>query len=284
MTAAAIDEGKAGTVGELLREVDRISRIWSPSVDDPEEIWFRGQGRRQDSLVPALYRADVRRFNYDEDSLFERFKVFASMYVARNPSSDWEWYFLARHHGLPSRLLDWSESLLVALYFALLDHVKGLNRLDVDRALGSARPAASYDDGAPAVWMLDAGTLNKVTCGDDIVMVPGGSRSGRYLPESLKNAAADNELPIAILPPRTNARMAAQQGMFTLHGHRAESLEDIVRSVSSAPIRLARISIDRSGICHLWNELRVLGVTGMGIFPELDSVAAHVAWTCQSLR
>lgn len=272
----------AGSVGELLERVRSICRLWNPVESDPEEIWFRGQRKLGDPLLPALFRADQAKFHYDEASLFERFRVLAAPYVHGQSFDDWGWYFLARHHGLPSRLLDWSESLLVATFFAIDGHIRNRTRLDVDKVLAAPPEPAVYDADSPCVWLLDAGSLNQWSHSEDIVFVPGGARTIRYLPDSLAQADAGNARPIAILPPRTNERIAAQQGVFTLHGHETTPLDKLpVPSGKSGP-RLAPIVLDRSRVCHIWEELQVLGVGPLAVFPELDRVASHVAWVSQS--
>jgi FRG domain len=276
-----IESGQASSIGELLAEVRRICRGWTPSILDPSEVWFRGQKCRRHALLPALYRTENLRFHYDESNLFERFQAFGAPHVRRTPGSVWDWYFLARHHGLPSRLLDWSESLLVATFFALTEHLTGRSRLDVERQLACDRDNAVYDDESPCIWILDAGTLNKNSCGEDVVLVPGGPRTNRYLPDELLAASSEgNGMPIAILPPRTNERIAAQQGVFTLHGHEKIALDEL--AAPSDVIRLGCVSLDRSSVCYLWDELQVLGVGRLGLFPELDSVAQHCSWVCQS--
>ena len=52
----------------------------------------------------------------------QEFRFRAPRYLDLRPLNDWEWLFLMQHYGLPTRLLDWTESSLIGLYFALRDH------------------------------------------------------------------------------------------------------------------------------------------------------------------
>jgi hypothetical protein len=273
--------GQAGSVGELLAEVKRVSVTWSPTMIEPQELWFRGQPRAGDSLLPALYRSKIKRLNYDEVALFERFKVFANPHVRRPLSNDWDWYFLAQHYGLPTRLLDWTESLLAAAYFAVCESILCHDRLLVDQQLASPKNPPFFDDESPVVWVVDAGTVNRAATGEDFPFVPGGEFTGRYLPDQLGAKAEENRLPIALLPPRANERIAAQHGVFTIHGHCAESLDSL--AVSATPrILLAKILLDRANLSSLWEELQLAGVSRYSLFPGIDTAAEHVRWIMQS--
>jgi len=84
-------------------------------------VVYRGVSNASYSLRPSIGRwqgPPDERSNY-ERQLFNEFKSRAIGYVDRTPRDDWEWLFLAQHHGLPTRLLDWTSSPLIALYFAL---------------------------------------------------------------------------------------------------------------------------------------------------------------------
>jgi hypothetical protein len=271
----------ASGIGDILEQTRSIAKTWCPSPEDPEELWFRGQSRARWGLLPTLYRPAALG-HYDESSIFEIFKSWGTPYVSRLPRDDWEWYFLARHHSLPSRLLDWTGSLFIAIYFALWDQVSGRSRIEIATEAEQPEGPARYDDDSPTIWVLDAGTLNRCVLGErmDRVLIPGGSRTERYLPDALEKLKdPDNELPLALLPPRISERITAQQGVFTLHGHGVKPLDQVAtESSADCPIRLGRVLLNRTTIARTWQDLHTAGVGQLSVFPDLDGVAKHISW------
>jgi hypothetical protein len=103
---------RVGTWGELQSKIEGyLDGNWL----------FRGVTSVRHTLVPSVGR-QREGFGYSaamESRLLGQFKREALPFLPTRPDSEWEWLALAQHHGVPTRLLDWSESPLVSLFFAV---------------------------------------------------------------------------------------------------------------------------------------------------------------------
>ncbi len=85
--------------------------------------WFRGVGDANHELIPSLYRhkkiTEISQLIELEFEILTRFKHRSLPYQNRVLNTNWEYLFFMQHFGVPTRLLDWSENSMVALYFAI---------------------------------------------------------------------------------------------------------------------------------------------------------------------
>ena len=129
-TLGSVTVEMAHSLDEYLDEVRSLRKQWK--VPGKHELWFRAEDAeyRNTHLMPGIYRPpkDGRRRTVEyllalEGELCDQFERCATQLLDVTPGEDWEWewYFLMQHHGVPTRLLDWSDGALIALHFAVRD-------------------------------------------------------------------------------------------------------------------------------------------------------------------
>ena len=90
-------------------------------VSKNTNLYFRGVSNKDYKLIPSIGRGKEIKLNSlvnIESGMLKQFKLRAIPYLNYHPKNDWEWLMLGQHHGMPTRLLDWTSNPLVSLYFA----------------------------------------------------------------------------------------------------------------------------------------------------------------------
>ena len=199
------------------------------------------------ALIPRLARQPdgLKR----ESALLARFKQNASLLLPAVARSDWEWLAIMQHYQAPTRLLDWSESPLVALYFAVTPH--------------------TATDGA--LWVLDPARLNLKShiSPDDDGYIPSFEDpiTNNYLPSTLGAEQMTRLDPIAIIGPRNTPQMQAQLGAFTVIHRTPTPIEQV-----GDQHHIRKFRIPETAKCMLRTELSLLSIDKFQLFPDLQTL------------
>lgn len=240
------EEREISSVGDLIKHLKE-----DRPIDEP--VWFRGQADAEWKLVPSLSRHGGVEV---ELTLFKRFKQNALPFMVHRPENEWEWLFVMQHHGLPTRLLDWTESPLVALYFIVAD------------------PSPETIDSAGSLWAMLPLGLNKASrfqprFKNDIPGFGDDDHLDSYLPSKLALQQIAHG-PLAAIALRNNPRIQVQQGVFTVSHLELSPLE-----ASKENQYLWRYTIPKEAKPVIKAELDMLNISKLSLFPELANVSEH---------
>jgi FRG domain len=108
------------SVTSIVREEYRQWLAFLQFIEERKHTrWvYRGSGSRSYDCKPSAGRVKDYEPLY-ETRVFRAFQHSAGLFINPTPTNDWEWLALAQHHGLPTRLLDWTTNPLVAVFFAV---------------------------------------------------------------------------------------------------------------------------------------------------------------------
>jgi hypothetical protein len=234
-----------------------LLKTWDTGVVLP---WFRGQTNSEWPLVPQFYRMIPRDPQYSpaecEDEMREEFVIRAPLQLDVRPTNKWSWYVLMRHHGIGTRLLDWTEGALLALHFAVRD-----NEGDCDAAVWALEP-----------WELNRRVLGRkevIPVGEPEVSEDDQALVEAWLPDRFPRRRRPlRRPPVAIYPTYFEDRIGAQRSCLTIHGRDPNGLHNFHGSHEF----LKKIVIPSAAIQSIRESLQAGGVDDVTVFPDLDGL------------
>jgi hypothetical protein len=253
------------TLDEAISTASTIAKTWGDSFRDPTlDVWFRGVSDVHELHPSAYWKTPA----IEEYSSFATFVQLVRNLSDTSGFNKWDYYCLARQHGIPTRLLDWCEGFVQALFFAF----DGWN-----------------GKGTPCVWILRPDIVNQQSVGLDAIIAPSdlsevGRASDIWLPELKKKSVSvdgeewTNEKPIAVYPSRSNQRIIGQLGTFTVHGTDTRPLNMILCEQGDSDAFLGRIDfagldpVDTKRILHYY------GLRQCVIYPDADHIVKDIGY------
>jgi hypothetical protein len=251
-----IQETKVTSFESYISEINKIKK----------EFWFRGVINKNYSLIPGSVRHDLN--GWKEISAVLDFMASYQNYHEKI-GNHWELYSLMQHYGFPTRLLDWSTSMIVALYFALDGEPdKDDNGNEIERV----------------VWAMTTGVINNFTfIGARQTPTTIGKATGKgekYLPSPLRRQGENDSLefeinPMAIRMPSTNKRVNAQKGCFTIHGSNPKGIEEVMIE-NGIESELFKFVFDEVAANQMRESLHRMQINEDDIYQDLNSLSKRI--------
>jgi hypothetical protein len=252
ITVRSWEELNSAVFADSLHEA--IGRFRSPFA-------FRGHADAAADLRTSLARLG----NEDpgiEGHLLRNFRKYA--YRDAPPQGvDWDVLSLAQHHGLPTRLLDWTYSPFVALHFVTAN----LGTYDLDGAIWMV----NYVDAHKRVPEPLRGALEHA--GANVFTSEMLNTSTRSLAE-FDQLAAGNDFVLFFEPPSLDDRIINQYALFSVLSNARADLGDWL---ADHPEYCRRIVIPRDLKWEFRDKLDQANITERVLFPGLDGLSRWLA-------
>lgn len=206
------------------------------------DFLFRGQST-DEPLIPKIARLRSKgELQNIESLMMDEFERQSLPFTEFEPTNKWDLLAMAQHHGLPTRLLDWSRSALAGLWFSVKNPPKkNAEGLELDGV----------------VWLLK-------TMADDFIEFP--PDESPYSPTKTR-----------IFRPRSvSRRILAQAGFFTCHKRMRTGKFIALEKNKAYKERLVKIVIPANSFHRIRDQLDACGVNSVSLFPDLDGLAAHL--------
>jgi hypothetical protein len=214
--------------------------------------WYRGHIDAGYTLIPTLFRMGLGRAVSDqvERNAFELFQRRVNrLRPTASPQRDWHVLADMQHHGVPTRLLDWTSVLGIAVFFA------------------TARYSIAQDANDFAIYILDPLALNS-TVGRPAVYSSDDEHYG-YQAIYWHHRPFVPSGAIALETPFVNERVYAQQGLFTVHIN-----EDPLETVRPDAIR--KIVLQPSCVIGAQEFLTYSNLNDATVFPDMEGLVRYV--------
>lgn len=236
-------------------KIESVLQFLQSISDNHSEQVYRGQAKEEWLLLPSIARINVTKLpsQYPEGwrgverDILNRFKKHAIRFMNREPQTKIDWMIQAQHHGVPTRLLDWSTSPLKALYFA----VENSHHDDFDGVVFVFFPSS---------WRTSQQDVN----GDEELVLTA------FHPHFINERVAAQDGCFTLFPfPQSNDL----RPITTL---------ETGFSPQNDVISIQKIVIDKDAKGKIRKQLKQLGITDVSMFPDLDGVAKGICreFTC----
>lgn len=258
-------------VTELNEKKEIISGKWKGILEEialfrrnsmANWIWFRGHEDEEYKLDSGLFRIlykgkklGLKEYLNVEQRLFVNFKNQATTFL-REDNIDLQFHM--QHHGLKTRLLDWTDSFGTALYFAF--------------------EGWKYDKNKNAcIWLLDPHALTQYLYDDPDIFTSDSLRDVEGI-WSLGDVFNDLEYSFPMFPSRNNARLLAQHGCFTVQSNSKKDLEKELEDVCPEHKEkiLKKIVLSPDLIEEIYEYLTLNGINRFTVYNDIDGLCHYL--------